>query len=118
MRDEKILIVEDNQVIAQALEDAGVHLRYQCDRVSDGWDAIGKLETEDYAAIVIDADVPRHSGFGVLNYLREEVGEELNNVIFMTSSNHDEVRRNWGPQMRVVAKDDAVAEITRFVSGA
>ena len=118
MRDEKILIVEDNQVIAQALEDAGVHLRYQCDRVSDGWDAIGKLETEDYAAIVIDADVPRHSGFGVLNYLREEVGEELNNVIFMTSSNHDEVRRNWGPQMRVVAKDDAVAEITRVVSGA
>jgi DNA-binding response OmpR family regulator len=116
-RDERILIVEDNPAIAQALEDAGVQLRFVCDRVTDGWDAIEKLETEEYAAIVIDADVPRHSGYGVLTYLREEIGGELDNVIMMTSSDHAEVRRNVGERLRIVAKADAVAEITRFVGG-
>ena len=114
--DEKILIVEDNPAIAQAIENAGVELCFSCDRVTDGWDAIEKLETEEYAAIVIDADVPRHSGFGVLTYLREEIGEELDNVIVMTSSDQTEVRRKLGARLRIVAKDDAVAEITRFVS--
>ena len=116
-REERILIVEDNPLIAQAIEDAGTQLQFTCDRVSDGWDAIEKLETEHYAAIVIDADVPRHSGFGVLTYLREEVGEELDNVIVMTSSDCDAMRRKCGERLRVIGKDNAVAEIRRFVAG-
>jgi DNA-binding response OmpR family regulator len=111
-REEKILIVEDNPMIAQAIEDAGVQLRYSCDRVTDGWDAIEKLETEEYAAIVIDANVPRHSGYGVLTYLREEIGDELNNVIVLTSTDRNEVRR-FGEQLRVVATQaEAVAEMS------
>jgi DNA-binding response OmpR family regulator len=114
-RDEKILIVEDNPTIAEAIEQCGHSLEFQCDTATDGWDAIEKLESEHYAAIVIDADVPRHSGFGVLTYLREEVGDDLDNVIFMTSSDRDEVRRKMGERLNVVHKDDAVAEIVRVV---
>ena len=116
MREEKILIVEDNATIASAIEQAGTELRFVCDRATDGWDAIEKLETEEYAAIVIDADVPRHSGYGVLTYLREEIGEDLGNVILMTSSDRDEVRRRLGGHLTVCDKADAVAEITRVVS--
>lgn len=112
-RDEKILVVEDNPAIARAIEAAGEALCVTCDCATDGWDAISKLETEDYAAILIDADVPRQSGYGVLTYLREEVGGEgLGHVIMMTSSDRDEVSRRAGG-IRVVAKDDAVAEIRR-----
>ena len=114
-RDEKILIVEDNATLAEAIEQCGHDLAFQCDRASDGWDAIEKLESEHYAAIVIDADVPRHSGFGVLTYLREEVGDDLGNVIFMTSSDRDQVRHKLGERLNVVHKDDAVAEIVRIV---
>ena len=114
-RDEKILVVEDNPLIARAIEEAGQQLQVDCDCASDGWDAIEKLETENYVAIVIDADVPRHSGYGVLTYLREEVGDEMQNVIFMTSSDRDEVRRKLGAHLNVVDKADAVAEITRVV---
>ena len=70
-REGKILVVEDNPVICREIES-----QFNCDCATDGWDAIEKLETSDYAAIVIDADVPRHSGYGVLTYLREENGEE------------------------------------------
>ena len=114
-RDDRVLIVEDNQDVARAFEAAGVKLCFECDHATDGWEAIEKLETERYAAIVIDTDVPRQSGFGVLTYLHEEVGSDLPNVIVMTSSDRDEVRRKFAGNLTVVSKDDAVAELTRVL---
>ena|SRR5215213_6569288 len=110
-REDRILVVEDNPAISRAIEDI-----YTCDRATDGWDAIEKLEAGDYAAIVIDADLPRQSGYGVLTYLREEVGDDVGNVIFMTSSSHEAVRRKFGQALHVVNKQDAVEEITRVLS--
>ncbi|HUP63203.1 MAG TPA: response regulator [Thermoanaerobaculia bacterium] len=109
-RENKILVVENNPSISRAIE-----AQFNCDCATDGWDAIEKLEHRAYAAIVIDADVPRQSGYGVLTWLREEVGEALGNVIVMTGSDRDAVRRRFGPALNVVAKADAVAEITRVL---
>ena len=111
-REDKILVVENNPDFCRSFEE-----RFNCDCATDGWDAISKLENEDYAAIVIDADVPHHSGYGVLAYLREEVGENLGHVIFMTSSDRDAVRRNFGTHLTVVAKDQAADEIARVLEG-
>jgi DNA-binding response OmpR family regulator len=110
-RRDKILIVEDNPVICREIE-----AQFNCDCATDGWDAIEKLEGSDYAAIVIDADVPRHSGYGVLTYLREENGEEMANVILMTSSDRDAVQRRVGTRLHVIDKADAVDEITRVLT--
>ncbi|HJQ37253.1 MAG TPA: response regulator [Thermoanaerobaculia bacterium] len=109
-REDKILVVEDNPVICREIE-----AKFNCDCATDGWDAIEKLEASDYAAIVIDADVPRHSGYGVLTYLREENGEELANVIFMTSNDRDGVQRRIGAGLHVIDKADAVDEIQRLI---
>ena len=108
-RSDKILVVEDNPVICRAIE-----AQYNCDCATDGWDAIEKLETSAYAAIVIDADVPSHSGYGVLTWIREEVGGAMDNVIFMTSCDHDEVRRRVGVA-HVIDKRDAVLEIGKML---
>ncbi len=114
----RILIVEDSPSLTHAVERAGEGLQLKIDRATDGWEAIEKLETEDYAAIVIDADLPRHSGFGVLNYLREEVGSELGNVIVMTSD-RDDVRRKVSDQVKVLGKsDDEVAAALKLVTTA
>jgi DNA-binding response OmpR family regulator len=110
-KDGRVLLVEDNASVADAIEAA-----FPCDRATDGWDAIEKLESGDYAAIVIDTDMARHSGFGVLTYLREEVGEGFDNVIVVTSSDRDALRRRISDNLRVVSKDDAVAEITRVMT--
>ena len=109
-RDEKILVVEDNPAFCREMEAA-----FNCDCATDGWDAIEKLETHAYAAIVIDADVPRHSGYGVLTYLREEVGDDLPYVIMFTSHDRDAVRRRIGEGMTVCNKADALAEVTRVL---
>jgi DNA-binding response OmpR family regulator len=109
-REDKVLVVEDNPAICHELES-----QFNCDCATDGWDAIEKLETKQYAAIVIDADVPHSSGYGVLTYLREEVGGELPNVIFMTSDEPDRIRRRVGSTLTVIRKSSAVLEIARVL---
>ena len=107
----KLLIVEDNPLIAAAIEKAGERLNLQADFASDGWDAIEKLQHEEYSAIVIDTDVPRHSGYGVVSYLREEVGDQLGNVVLMTSSDHATVRQQTSESLRVIGKTEQIDEI-------
>lgn len=113
-REEKVLVVEETPCVTHAIEAAG-ELPYICDRASDGWEAIEMLETGQYAAIVIDTDLPRHSGFGVINYLREEVGADMVNVIAFTDADDDTLRRKLrDDKLSVVRKSDAVAELTRI----
>lgn len=115
-REDKILIVEDNPMFADALEKAGERCSFTCDRATDGWDAIEKLETERYAAIVIDADVPRHSGFGVLNYLREEGGDQFDHVILMTSADPKHLTERYRDErVTVVGKTVEVEELARLI---
>lgn len=106
----RVLVVEDNPAICHQLE-----ARFHCDCATDGWDAIEKLETQEYAAIIIDADVPHSSGYGVLTYLREEVGGELPHVIFMTDDEPASIRRRVGKTLNVIQKADAVVEVARVL---
>ena len=108
-RDEKLLIVEDNPLIAAAIEKAGLRLHLHAEVATDGWDAIEKLRNENYAVIVIDADLPRHSGYGVLTYLRQENGDRLDNVILMTSSDQESMRQHEG--LAVIARTEEIDEI-------
>ena len=105
----KLLIVEDNPLIAAAVEKAGERLHLQAEVATDGWDAIEKLRNADYAAIVIDADLPRHSGYGVLTYLRQENGDHLDNVILMTASDQESMRQHEG--LAVIARTEVIDDI-------
>jgi DNA-binding response OmpR family regulator len=117
-REEKLLIVESDPAIAEAIERAGERLQMTSHRASDGWEAIEMLETEEYDAIVINTDLPRHSGFGVLTYLREEVGDDLGNVLLMTSADDEQFRRKIPQErVRVLIKTTAVDEITNALRG-
>ena len=113
----RLLVVEDNPLIAQAIEKAGAHLQLQVDVATDGWDAIEKLRTETYAAIVVDADLPRHSGYGVLTYLRQENGDGFDNVLVMTSTDGEVLRHRVSDTLHVIAKGGA-EEIVAAISNA
>ena len=117
-RDERILVVENNPSIVRAIEQAGQRLAIETDFASDGWEAIEKLENENYAAIVINTDLPRHSGFGVLTYLHEEVGPDLGNVIVMSSADHDQLRRKLSDRVTIIRTTDVVDDLARVMSSA
>lgn len=114
-KEERVLVVEETPLMSEAIEAAG-ELPFVCERATDGWDAIAKLETGEYTAIVIDSELPRHSGFGVLTYLREEVGGDLDNVIVVTNDDEDTLRRRLNQErLRVVKRDGAVGALSQFV---
>ena len=106
--DERVLVVEQHPSISRAIEDAADRLPFVCDYATDGWEAIEKLEQSDYAAIVIDSEMPRASGYGVLTYLREEVGDQMQNVIFVSSATADLRPKLSGERICVVDREGAV----------
>ena len=108
---ERLLIVEDNPLIAAAIEKAGERLNLHADFATDGWDAIEKLRSGDYAAIVIDTDLPRHSGYGVITYLQEENGDSLGNVVLMTTADHASVRQRTSERLCVIDTTEAIDAI-------
>lgn len=115
-RDEKLLVVEDNPTILAALERAGEPLNLRIDVATDGWDAIEMLRNETYAGIIVDTDLPRHSGYGFLTYLREENGDGFANVAVVTSGDRDVVRRHVSEAICVIAKSDHADEMTAAFS--
>lgn len=87
MKRDQLLIVENDPFMMRAVELAAARLDLEPVLARDGWDAILKLETSDYVAAVVDAELPEQSGFGVLRYIREEFGERsLDRVLVLTSS--------------------------------
>lgn len=112
----RLLLVEDNPLISQAIEKAGQRLDLQIDIATDGWDAIEKLRTESYGGVVVDADLPRHSGYGVLTYLRQENGDEFDNVVVMTSNDYEVLRHRVSETLQVILKSAAVDELADGVA--
>lgn len=68
----RILIVEDEHRLAEALAQILQKHRYTVDTVHDGKDGLAYALTGVYDVIVLDIMLPRMDGIGVLRHLRKE----------------------------------------------
>ena len=68
----RVLIVEDERRLAEALGQIMAEQRYQTDVVYDGADGLDYALTEQYDVIVLDVMLPKLDGFTVLRRLRAE----------------------------------------------
>ena len=68
----RILIVEDERRLAEALGQIMEEQRYQADLVYDGADGLDYGLTGQYDMIVLDVMLPKLDGFTVLRRLRAE----------------------------------------------
>lgn len=66
----RLLIVEDSQVLADALRHSLTREGYVCDHAGDGRAALGYLDSYPYDLVLLDLMLPRVDGFGVLEALR------------------------------------------------
>ena len=66
----RILIVEDELRLAEALGQIMAEQRYQADVVFDGADGLDYALTGQYDAIVLDVMLPKVDGFEVARRLR------------------------------------------------
>jgi CheY-like chemotaxis protein len=80
-----VLIVDDNEATL-TLVTALLQREFAVASAADGQDAIEKLRTKNFAAILLDLRMPIIDGFGVLEFLRREKPDALPTVIIVTAS--------------------------------
>lgn len=68
----RLLLVEDDDLIARGVEDALRRAGFVVDRASDGEDGWQRGGDEDYDAVILDLGLPRLDGLSVLRRWRRE----------------------------------------------
>jgi len=68
----RILVVEDDAMIADAVLQALRDAAYAADRVGDGQSAMTALATHEYDVVLLDLGLPRRDGVDVIRHLRRE----------------------------------------------
>ncbi|WP_020561035.1 response regulator [Thiofilum flexile] len=86
----RILLVEDDGLIGEAVGQALKDEAYALDWVRDGEQALGAIQIQEYGLILLDLGLPRRDGFAVLQHLRQT--KQLVPVIIITARDSVEER--------------------------
>jgi CheY-like chemotaxis protein len=85
MESKRVLLVDDNEATC-ALITAVLHKDFQVEAVSDGAEAIERIRTQSYAAILLDLKMPGIDGFGVLDFIVANQPPLIRNVLVVTAA--------------------------------
>jgi CheY-like chemotaxis protein len=80
-----VLIVDDNDATC-TLVSAILHRDFLVDVAGDGAEAVEKLKTKDYSAILLDIRMPVLDGYGVLEFITANRPELLPNTLVVTAA--------------------------------
>ena len=81
----RVLLVDDNDGTC-TLVTAILQRDFFVEVAGDGLDAVEKLKTNQYAAILLDLRMPQLDGFGVLEFLQQNAPDVLARVIVLTAA--------------------------------
>ena len=79
-----VLVVDDNEATSTLLM-AILQRDFHVDVAIDGMEAIEKIKTNQYAAILLDLRMPVYDGFSVLDFLKANQPEALPRVLIVTA---------------------------------
>lgn len=85
----RILLVEDERELSNALVAILTRSNYSVDLVYDGEDALYYLETENYDAVILDIMIPKIDGIEVLKTIRKE-GNKIPVIMLTAKSEIDD----------------------------
>lgn len=80
-----VLLVDDNEATCTLIM-AVLHRDFTVETASNGTEAIEKLRTNTYAAILLDLRMPQPDGFAVLEFLQQHAPKQLANVLVVTAA--------------------------------
>ena len=80
-----VLLVDDNEATC-TLVTAILQRELDTEIASDGAEAVEKLKTKDYAAVLLDIRMPGLDGYGVLDFIKTTRPEMLRRVVVLTAS--------------------------------
>ncbi|HEV7427523.1 MAG TPA: response regulator [Thermoanaerobaculia bacterium] len=99
MKQERVLIVEDDRAAELILRIPLEREGFIVDFVEEGYAAIEKLRAHQYSAVILDLIIHRGlNGFGVLNFIDMEQPKLIDRVFLMTGMSEQTVM-NTAPQL-------------------
>jgi CheY-like chemotaxis protein len=81
----RVLLVDDNDGTC-ALLTAVLHKDFAVEVANDGAEAIERIRTQSYSAILLDLKMPVIDGFGVLEFIAEQRPALMRNVLIVTAA--------------------------------
>ncbi|MEO6260338.1 MAG: response regulator [Thermoanaerobaculia bacterium] len=110
-----VLVVDDDAIrlmVERVLQRENIEV--ECAR--DGFEAIEKLASRDYGAILLDLMMPRVDGVGVLRYLERSRPDDAPPVILMTANVEGaEEAASLSPVVALLAKPFDIQQMVRQV---
>lgn len=89
MHTPKVLAVDDRRENLIALEAILQGLPVETESVTSGEDALKRLLTGDYAAILLDAHMPGMDGFETAEHIKQRERSRHIPIIFLTAADYD-----------------------------
>ncbi len=80
-----VLVIDDNEATGTLIT-ALLQRDFSVEIATDGVEAVERLKTSRYAAILLDLRMPRLDGFQVLEFLAEHSPEVIRRVLVLTAA--------------------------------
>ncbi|KRG41774.1 histidine kinase [Stenotrophomonas panacihumi] len=82
----RILVVDDNAATRYSVRRVLEHHRFRVEDAGTGTEGLARLADEDFAAVVLDVNLPDMSGFDVVRQLREDARTRLLPVVHVSAA--------------------------------
>ncbi|PYQ28274.1 MAG: hypothetical protein DMF56_15775 [Acidobacteria bacterium] len=122
MSDQKrALVVDDDDPIRAMLAKVVERQNLAVDTARDGLEAIQRIDTNDYAVILLDLMMPRVDGYGVLKHIQSHCPDKLKCTIIASAVPETEILKRFNQAVfRIHAKPfdlgKLIADIRECVS--
>ena len=107
----RVLLVEDDRMIGEAVQQALQEATYAVDWVRDGQMALTTLDTQDYGLVLLDLGLPKKDGLEVLRAIRSKDNPVPLLVITARDTVEDRIRGLDGGADDYVLKPFNMAEL-------
>ena len=81
----KVLIIDDNESITEAVKDFFEFENIECQTVNEGRLGLYEIENQRFDLILLDIAIPSYTGIDILNELKRQRIENQNIIIFTAS---------------------------------
>lgn len=117
MKPKKILIVEDERPIAQALELKLTRSGLETKTVYDGEEAVKVLKEEKFDLILLDLILPKRDGFVVLNDMKD-LNISTPVIVLTNLSQEEDFKRakSLGAKDYFVKSDISLSKIVSYIN--
>ena len=88
----RVLLVEDDRMIGEAVEQALKDAKYAVDWVRDGLTAVNTIEHQTYDLVLLDLGLPKKDGFEVLRTIRGRGNSVSLLIMTARDATHDRIQ--------------------------